>query len=158
MDLEDITSDSWTRNKEFDYLPTDFVKIFADAYKGPNRTYKEVSPTFLEHLEHLPPMLVEVGDCEVLHDQILEFVVKCRDKGVNVECNVRKDMCHVFPIYAFTNMAECTNAFVAMNKFCQRVVPAVHVPKEVVKEEECISNSHDSADEGHEKEEAGSWN
>lgn len=155
MDLEDTSTDSWTRNKEFDFIPVDFAKIFAEAYKGKS-TYREVSATYHENLECLPPMLVEVGECEVLHDQIMEFVVKCRDKGVKVDCNVRRDMCHAFPIYAFTNMTECTNSFVAMNKFCQKVVPAVHIPKVEEKKEECISNSQDSV-ENEIIEEQGKW-
>jgi monoterpene epsilon-lactone hydrolase len=78
---------------------------------------------FVENLHRLPPLLVEFGECEVLHDQIMQFCKKVEESGVNIEYNVREDMVHVFPIYSFTGMKQCSDAFEAIVNFLNTTHP-----------------------------------
>lgn len=78
---------------------------------------QELSPVFSADLGQLPPLLVEVGECEVLRDQILVFCDRAKAAGVSVQCNVREDMVHVFPIYSFSGMPQCAASFADMVLF-----------------------------------------
>ena len=74
VDLTDEeTSDSWERNVRYDYLPADLANLFASMYKG-DASWDDVCPTRSprDDLALLPPLLFEVGECEVLHDQVKE--------------------------------------------------------------------------------------
>jgi len=120
VDLEDhgsgLPSESWTKNLGVDYLPHNLASLFAVSYLGEN-TWEDVSPTLSKNLNLLPPLLIEVGECEVLLDQVLEFVSKCRTAGVEVTVNVREDMVHVFPLFIFTGMTQCKLSFQDMAAF-----------------------------------------
>jgi acetyl esterase/lipase len=124
---DETTSDSWERNKDFDYLPADLAYMFANMYRG-NYTWEEVSATYLPDAElaALPPLLIEVGECEVLHDQIIKFAAKCIAQDVDVEVHDRVDMVHVFPMFSAAGMAQCDDAYTAMAAFCRRVMPEVY--------------------------------
>jgi len=126
VDLEDVglnsPESSWKRNASFDYLPPDLSTLFAVCYRGES-TWEEVSPSLSNDLHMLPPLLVEVGECEVLLDQIIAFCEKCAADGVKVTMNVRKDMVHVFPLFAFTGMAQCELSFQAIGSFIVNNTP-----------------------------------
>lgn len=122
IDLTDIgRNESWNRNEKYDYLDKGLAKLFAEAYIGNSENIEQdmlrVSPLYFDNLHVLPPILVEFGDCEVLHDQILLFCQRLQELNVDVIVNCRSDMVHVFPVYAFTNMAQCTSAIRAMTLF-----------------------------------------
>ena len=44
-------------------------------------------------------MLIEVGDCECLRDQVLAFAARARAAGVDVELHLAPGMVHVFPLF-----------------------------------------------------------
>ena len=124
VNLEDAgESDSWTRNAPYDYLPVDLAQLFANSYRG-SSSWAEVSPAQYppERLRGLPPMLIEVGECEALHDQVLAFANTLHREGVDVKVNVREDMVHVFPLFAFTDMPQCRHAFAAVAVFLRQIV------------------------------------
>ncbi|KAK3240715.1 hypothetical protein CYMTET_49463 [Cymbomonas tetramitiformis] len=52
----------------------------------------------LADLHGLPPLLIHVGQCEILHDQIIEFAEKCAASGVATEVVDWRDMVHVFQL------------------------------------------------------------
>lgn len=123
VDLQDAgSSDSWTRNAPYDYLPFDLASMFAEIYRG-SATWEEVSPTLFTNLSALPPLLIECGDSEVLVDQIVAFAAKCLEAGVQVDARVRRDMVHVYPMFAFSGMPQCAEAFDSMAAFVAKVVP-----------------------------------
>ena len=113
VDLTDYTSSSWDSYSDIDYIKPGLAKLFAECYQGTCGTYHKthLSPIFSDALHMLPPLLIEVGGCEVLHDQIIRFSDKVKEAGGTVTCNVREDMVHVFPIYSFTGMPQCDEAF-----------------------------------------------
>lgn len=123
VDLNDTcTSDSWTRNIKYDYLPADLAVLFGESYRG-DSNWEDVSAIHLPHLDKLPPLLIECGDSEVLMDQIMAFASKCISQGVSVDIHAREDMVHVFPLFSFTGMAQCNEAFVSMAAFVAKLVP-----------------------------------
>ena len=73
-----MSCESWDRNQSYDVLikPTDDdlfhpVKLYLDPYEKRKSliTHPYVSPLFGD-LGHLPPILIQYGDAEVLHDEI----------------------------------------------------------------------------------------
>jgi acetyl esterase/lipase len=57
-----------------------------------------ISP-LLADLSGLPPLLIHVGDHEVLLDDSVQFAEKAQEAGVNVELKVWPEMFHVFQIF-----------------------------------------------------------
>lgn len=56
-------------------------------------------------LSGLPPLLVEVGECECLRDQVQDFVVRAKAAGVDVEDYLAPGMIHVFPLFTVVAQA-----------------------------------------------------
>jgi acetyl esterase/lipase len=54
-----------------------------------------VSPAYAD-LRGLPPMLVQVGSAEILHDQVVAFASRAREAGVDTTLRVHDDMIHVW--------------------------------------------------------------
>jgi monoterpene epsilon-lactone hydrolase len=129
VDLMDFSSPSWKNYSDIDYLDIDLAKLFAGCYQGTCGTYtmRDLSPTYSDALHTLPPLLIEVGGCEVLHDQIVAFSKKVEKAGGIVTCNVREDMIHVFPIYSFTGMPQCDQAFRDIVQFINGLCPTICV-------------------------------
>ena len=57
-----------------------------------------VSPVHAD-LKGLPPLLVHVGDAEILLDDSVRFVENARKAGVEVEFEIWKEMIHVWHFY-----------------------------------------------------------
>jgi acetyl esterase/lipase len=65
-----------------------------------------VSPLFAD-LRGLPPLLIHVGQLEVLVDQVVDFAQRARAAGVDVRIEVYEDMVHVWHMLsAFTPRAK----------------------------------------------------
>jgi epsilon-lactone hydrolase len=80
-----------------------------------------LSPIYFNSLHLFPPLHVEFGDCEVLHDQILSFCRKVEGLGVDITYHAREDMVHVFPIYSVTGMKQCEDSLLAMTRFVEKL-------------------------------------
>ncbi len=114
-DLTDYgTNASWVQNNKYDFIRPELAKYFAHQYVdfSKNNLY-EVSPLYLsdEILNKLPPILVEYGECEVLHDQIKQFCKKIEKNGANIIYNCRPEMIHVFPLFHFTEISQSKDFF-----------------------------------------------
>src|SRR6185312_13197162 len=79
-----MSCDSWDRNQSYDVLikPNDDdlfhpVRLYLNPYEKRKSliTHPYVSPLFGD-LGHLPPILIQYGDAEVLHDEISLLVNK----------------------------------------------------------------------------------
>ncbi len=124
LDLTDSASGSWTSNQEYDFLPRDWAVKFAYAYAG-EHTLREASPCNVS-LEGLPPLLIEVGSCECLRDQVLAFIQRGKKAGLDIEDYLCEGMVHVFPLFAAI-AAEGTPphlAFDHLSGFLDRTVGA----------------------------------
>jgi epsilon-lactone hydrolase len=120
---------SWEQYSDVDYLSPDLAEIFARSYAGDSQEVQSLSPLYSSLLHLLPPLLVEFGQCEVLHDQILAFCEAARAAGVELRHCAREDMVHVFPIYAVSGMRQCQDAFDEIIAFFDEI-SARHHPQE----------------------------
>lgn len=96
------TSASMASNAEADaMLSPEAISRFAELYLGADRDPKAplASPVFAD-LSGLPPVLILVGDTEVLLSDSEQLAAKLREAGGQVTLNVWPKMPHVFPILA----------------------------------------------------------
>jgi acetyl esterase/lipase len=102
VDLADERA-SWRENLPFDYLsPLAYHRdLFAPTYLGEHGSPLDplVSPVRAD-LQGLPPLLIQVGEKEILRDQVVEFASQARAAGVEVVLEVAADMVHVYPAFA----------------------------------------------------------
>lgn len=115
VDLTDFGKyESWKINKKFDFINEELARHFAFEYINQSTNkLEDVSCTNIsDHvLMKFPQMLIEYGECEVLHDQIKMFCLKLKTLGVNITDNCRKDMVHVFPMFHFTGITQSKEFF-----------------------------------------------
>ncbi len=109
-DLTDCgKNNSWHINQKYDIINTTLSKHFSLEYIDKTKySLDDLSPIKLpDHiLSKMPSLLVEYGECEVLHDQIELFCKKLKNLGVNIIYNCRYDMIHVFPLFHFTGIQQ----------------------------------------------------
>lgn len=97
-----LTSASCSNNDHTDaLLGRDFTnKVFAANYcDDAQRKDPGVSPLFGE-LRGLPPMLVQVGDKEILLDDSLRFAERAAEAGMVVDLERAPEMWHAWVLYA----------------------------------------------------------
>jgi monoterpene epsilon-lactone hydrolase len=99
----DATGDSMKTRAEADPMITvDPLKTMAHIYAGDaSLTDPLVSPLYGD-FHGLPPMLIQVGDAEVLLDDSTRVAEKAKAAGVDVTLEVFDEMIHVFQIFAAT--------------------------------------------------------
>lgn len=118
VDLADARP-SWARNAGWDYLSplADSVATLVPVYLGPGAdAATPLASPLRGDLAGLPPLLIHVGEKEVLHDQVVEFADRARAAGVDVTLVVGADMVHVYP--AFLGLVpEASEAFAAAGAF-----------------------------------------
>ncbi|KAJ3336397.1 hypothetical protein HDU91_001798 [Kappamyces sp. JEL0680] len=104
---------SFEGNSHSDYLPS---TPLIDPRLGKNRLHyyapdsclqePYISPLFAPDLSNLPPMLIQVGSAEKLHDEVVAFASKCIEAGSRVELEIYTAHVHVFQIFAFAKGAK----------------------------------------------------
>ena len=76
------------------------LDLMADRYlNGADAKTPLASPLFAD-LTDLPPLLMQVGDAEIILDDTTRFAQKARDAGVDVTERIWPEMCHIFPLFA----------------------------------------------------------
>jgi len=120
LELSDSTSGTWTSNQEYDYLPRDWADMFARAYAG-DRDLSQVSPGNVD-LVGLPPLLIMVGECECLHDQVVDFAHRADCAHVECELHIAPGMVHVYPLfYSLSHRgSEAEKAFIYIHDFVNK--------------------------------------
>ena len=99
-DMEGV-GESWTTRADADPMidPDDLRKKGAMYVGGGDPRAPTVAPIYAD-LSGLPPMLVPVGDAEVLLDDALTLVKVAREAGVDVTLDHQPEMIHVWPLFA----------------------------------------------------------
>lgn len=97
----DATGESMKTRAEADpMIPADETKTTAKLYAGDvPLTDPLVSPLYGDY-SGLPPILIQVGDAEVLLDDSTRYAERAKAAGVDVTIEVFDEMIHVFQIFA----------------------------------------------------------
>lgn len=95
------TSHSYVKNGDKDpLLSAECLEKLAEAYIGDDSPLNPlISPAYAVFDESYPPVLIQVGDKEVLYDDSILMRNALVNGGVNVELEIYRDMWHVFHIW-----------------------------------------------------------
>ena len=99
------SGESFRTNRRYDFLTGEICDLAAAAYlRGADARDPGVSPLFAD-LSRLPPLLVQAGGAELLHDQVCDFAARAREAGVKVQLTVYDDMIHDWHLFPFLPQA-----------------------------------------------------
>jgi epsilon-lactone hydrolase len=94
------TGESYRTNAMRDISTLGSSEVWSRYYTGPNDPgHPWISPLYGD-LQGLPPILIQVGDHEILLDDSLSFAEKAKNVGVDIELHVWEGMVHCFPLFA----------------------------------------------------------
>ncbi|GAP12710.1 esterase/lipase [Longilinea arvoryzae] len=94
------TGDSYRTNAMRDISTLGSWDVWGGYYVGPNDPRNPwISPLYGD-LHGLPPILIQVGDHEILLDDSVRFAAKAKAAGVDICLRVWEDMVHCFPLLA----------------------------------------------------------
>tara|TARA_Y100000590_G_scaffold385070_1_gene456881 strand:+ start:713 stop:1336 length:624 start_codon:yes stop_codon:yes gene_type:complete len=80
-------------------LAPDWIRTAADRYRGnEDASNPGISPLFAD-LKDLPPMLIQVGDEELLLSDSERLADLASKVGVKVEIEIAKGLWHVYPLF-----------------------------------------------------------
>jgi epsilon-lactone hydrolase len=96
-----FTGESVSTRREIEpYLAPHLMHPTADAYlAGWDARDPRASPLYGD-LAGLPPLLMQVGDSEILLDDTRRFAAKAQASGVDVTCEIWPEMFHVFQAFS----------------------------------------------------------
>lgn len=120
----DLTASGSSYQDNFDLDPlfgkTEESLLFSKDYIGENDpTNPYISPLFGD-FTGFPPMLLQVGDYEMLLSDTLMVAQKAKSQGVKVRKSVYKGMFHVFQM-AMLLLPESRKAWVEVAHFIERI-------------------------------------
>jgi acetyl esterase/lipase len=86
---------------DIDFLRPEQIEMFTDNYTpdAARRTEPHCSPARAD-LSGLPPLLIQVGECEILCDMGRRLAAAAKDAGVDVTLEVEPHMFHAWPLFA----------------------------------------------------------
>lgn len=94
------SGESYRSNARKDISTLGSWDTWSGYYVGDNDpTNPWISPLYGD-LHGLPPILIEIGDHEILLDDSRSFAKKAKEAGVHVTLHVWEGMVHCFPIFA----------------------------------------------------------
>ena len=90
---------SMTTNAAYDWIEKCMATRWADWYcKGTNASNPLVSPLHAD-LRGLPPIYIQAGSAEILHDMICAFADRAKQQGAHVTLDVWPGMVHDFQAF-----------------------------------------------------------
>jgi acetyl esterase/lipase len=94
------------------------LDLMAEAYlAGADPRSELASPLFAADLGGLPPVLIEVGDCEVLLDDATDLADRLRSAGGSVALTVWPELIHVFQAFPGPLIPEADQSIAAIGSF-----------------------------------------
>ena len=87
-------------------LAPDWIHTAADRYRGDEDANNPGISPLLANLEGLPPILIQVGDQELLLSDSERLKDFASEAGVEVEIEIAKGLWHVYPLFAFIPEAK----------------------------------------------------
>ena len=111
---------SLTENAPFDWSNEEVGQRWIEAYlNGHDRRDPLVSPVFAD-LSGLPPLLIQIGGAELLHDQAATLAARAKAAGVDVRLVVEPDMVHDWHSFAGI-FSHCARAIDDVGAFVRSV-------------------------------------
>jgi phosphinothricin tripeptide acetyl hydrolase len=108
------------------------LDTMAAAYLGDTDPHTELaSPLFAADLGGLPPVLIEVGEHEVLLDDATRLADRLRDAGGSVTLTVWPEMIHVFQAFPGSLIPEVDQSVAAVGAFLARHLGLADAPSSV---------------------------
>ena len=87
-------------------LAPDWIHTAADRYRGNEDASNPGISPLLANLEGLPPILIQVGDQELLLSDSERLDDFASNAGVEVEIEIAEGLWHVYPLFAFIPEAK----------------------------------------------------
>lgn len=113
------SGESYRRNARRDISTLGSWEVWGGYYVGSNSArHPWISPLFGD-LRGLPPILIEVGDHEILLDDAVRFAERARAAGVEIDLRVWEGMVHCFPLLA-PLFPEATAAWLEIIAFIRK--------------------------------------
>jgi monoterpene epsilon-lactone hydrolase len=105
-----------------------FPRVAAQYLGAADARHPYASPVFGQ-FESMPPLLIQVGDTELLLDDSARVATKARAAGVRVELEIWRNVPHIFQIWA-PFMPEASDALARAAAFIDAATaaPRTHLP------------------------------
>jgi epsilon-lactone hydrolase len=100
VDMEAIGDSMTGRATRDPMLDRDRVGFFSRAYLGKADCRSPLAAPLYADLKGLPPLLIQVGEAEVLYDDSVRITERARAAGVDVTLEAWPDMIHVWQFFA----------------------------------------------------------
>ena len=100
VDMEGLGESMETRAKADPMVGKENLMISAKTYLGGADPRAPLAAPLYADLRGLPPILIQVGDAEVLLDDSTRLAGVAREAGVKVQMDVWDDMIHVWHLFA----------------------------------------------------------
>lgn len=100
VDLEGNGESMTTRSEDDPILSAEILKVFAERYLAGQDARLPLAAPLHADLTGLPPLLIQVGDSEVLLDDSQRLAERARRAGVEVRLEVWPEMIHVWHFFA----------------------------------------------------------
>lgn len=112
----DLTFDnpSIHKNKNKDWILKSRLLSVQSSYLKNTSPKDPIASPYFADLTNLPPMLIQVGSCELLIDDIIKFSDKAKKSGIDIELQIWKDMIHGWHMFSsiIEDGTQATNAIV----------------------------------------------
>ncbi len=98
VDLSSFEHESYEKFAEGYFLTRDAMHWFAKHYlpADADRTDPDISPLLRSDLSGLPPAIVVVAECDVLHDEAIAYVDRLKGAGCKVDLLRYEEVIHGF--------------------------------------------------------------
>ncbi len=121
----DIGSSGIAKNYAFDTVPEGGPATWRASYMPQGRVEQPQLSLLETDLRGLPPMLLQVGDLDVFHDDVLALAKKARAEGTNVTATVYKEMVHDWQLFSAWGIPDAVRAVDEMGTFLAQAVQAL---------------------------------
>lgn len=93
------SGDSMIRNQAYDWINREVSLAMARCYLPHGSLEHPLASPLFADLRGLPPLYIQAGQAEVLHDQIHAFAGRARAQGVDVLLEMYPGMVHEFQAF-----------------------------------------------------------
>lgn len=115
------SGESMTKNEPYDWVEKRMPVKWAEwLCKGANPRNPIISPIHAD-LKGLPPIYIQAGDAEILHDMICGFADRAAEQGSQVKLEVWRNMNHDFQAYG-ASLLESREALMRIGQVVEEYV------------------------------------